>query len=135
MSFWQQFDVLNLFLFLFLTDVNDPPNNLTLSTPHMMENSAERVLISPIVLYDQDSNLPSCTLLDSAGERVKVIGTNLVVGPRVTDYESLPPPQQFSITLNCSDEHGMFIWKSPKPSAYTEKEMQLRRTQTASGCQ
>ena len=92
--------------------MNDPPNNLTLSTPHMMENSAERVLISPIVLYDQDSNLPSCTLLDSAGERVKVIGTNLVVGPRVTDYESLPPPQQFSITLNCSDEHGMFIWKT-----------------------
>ena len=94
------------------TDVNDPPSNLALPTPFLVENSAERVLISPIILTDQDGNLPSCTLEDSAGGRVKVVGTNLVAGPNVTDYESLPAPQQITITLNCSDGHGMFIWKS-----------------------
>ena len=92
--------------------MNDPPSNLTLPTPYLVENSAEQVLISSIDLTDQDGNLPSCILLDSAGGRVKVVGTNLVVGPTVTDYESLPSPQQVAITLNCSDRHGMFIRKS-----------------------
>ena len=95
-----------------LTDVNDPPTNITLPMPYFKENSAEQVLISPIILVDQDSDLPSCTLLDSAGGRVKVVGANLVVGPTITDYESLPSPQQISITLNCSDGNGMFIWKT-----------------------
>lgn len=93
-------------------DVNDPPTNITLPMPYFKENSAEQVLISPIILVDQDSDLPSCTLLDSAGGRVKVVGANLVVGPTMTDYESLPSPQQISITLNCSDGNGMFIWKT-----------------------
>lgn len=97
---------------LFCTDVNDPPSNLTLPTPYFMENSAERVLISPIVLIDQDGDLPSCFLLDDAGLRVKVIGTNLVVGSKVTDYELLPSPHQLVVKLNCSDGHGMFISKS-----------------------
>jgi len=81
-----------------VNDVNDPPNDLALPTPFLIENSAERVLISPIVLTDQDGDLPSCTLLDSAGGRVKVVGTNLVVGATVTDYESLPSPQQMSMS-------------------------------------
>lgn len=97
---------------MFHLDVNDPPTNLTLSTPVFEENSAERVLISPISITDQDGDLPSCVLLNSAGGRVKVVGTNLVVGSTVTDYESLSPPQQFTVTLNCSDQHGRFIWKS-----------------------
>ena len=94
------------------TDVNDPPTDIRLPTPYFEENSVEQVLLSPILLVDQDSNVPSCTLEDSAGGRVKVVGTNLVVGPTMTDYESLPSPQQINITLNCSDGNGMFIWKS-----------------------
>lgn len=95
--------------------MNDPPSNLTLDpTPLLYENSAERVLLSSIVLTDQDGDLPSCRLTDSSGGRVKVVGTNLVVGPTATDYESntLPSTRDFSITLNCSDGHGMFIAKS-----------------------
>ncbi|KAJ7391373.1 hypothetical protein OS493_018416 [Desmophyllum pertusum] len=82
--------------------------------PSLTENSAERVLISSIILTDPDGDIPSCTLVDSAGKRVKVVGTNLVVGPTVTDYESndLPAAKEFNITLNCSDGHGMFIAKS-----------------------
>ncbi|KAL9969518.1 hypothetical protein ACROYT_G021740 [Oculina patagonica] len=98
-----------------VNDVNDPPSNLTLvPTPILYENSAERVLISSIVLTDQDRDLPSCRLSDSSGGRVKVVGTNLVVGPTATDYESdkLPSTKEFSITLNCSDGHGKFIAKS-----------------------
>ena len=94
--------------------MNDPPSNLTLETPALIENSAERVLISAIKLTDQDGDLPSCRLSDDAGGRVEVVGTNLVAGPTMTDYESdkLPSTKQFSITLNCSDGHGMFIAKS-----------------------
>ena len=94
------------------TDVNDPPTNITLPTPYFKENSVEQVLLSPIILADQDGDLPLCTLVDSAGGRVKVVGTNLVVGPTMTDYESLLPPQQVNITLHCSDGNGMFIQKS-----------------------
>ena len=94
------------------TDVNDPPTDIRLPTPYFKENSVEQVLLSPILLVDQDSNIPSCTLEDSAGGRVKVVGTHLVVGPTMTDYESLPSPQQVNVTLNCSDGNGMFIWKS-----------------------
>jgi len=94
--------------------VNDPPSNLTLPTPSLRENSAERVLISTIILTDQDGDLPSCRLLDSSGGRVKVVGTNLVAGPTKTDYESndMSSTKKFSITLNCSDGHGTFIAKS-----------------------
>ena len=101
--------------FAFLsTDVNDPPSNLTLPTPLLRENSAEIVLISNIILTDQDGDLPSCRLLDNAGGRVKVVGTNLVAGPTKTNYESndMPSSKEFSITLNCSDGHGMFFAKS-----------------------
>ena len=95
------------------TDVNDPPSNLSLETPSMKENSAERVLISSIILTDQDGDFPTCKLLDDAGGRVRVVGTNLVAGPTMTDYESaqLPSTKDFSIKLNCSDGHGMFIAK------------------------
>lgn len=94
--------------------MNDPPSNLTLPTPSLNESSAERVLISSIILTDEDKDIPSCRLLDSSGGRVKVVGTNLVAGPTITDYESndLPSTKEFSITLNCSDGHGMFIAKS-----------------------
>ena len=94
--------------------MNDPPSNLTLPTPSLRENSAERVLISSIILTDQDGDIPSCKLSDSSGGRVKVVGTNLVAGPTKTDYESsdMPSSKEFSITLNCSDGHGMFIVKS-----------------------
>ena len=73
------------------------------------------MLISTIKLTDQDGDLPeSCRLLDSSGGRVKVLGTNLVAGPTETDYESndMSSTKEFSITLNCSDGHGMFIAKS-----------------------
>lgn len=94
--------------------MNDPPSNLTLPTPLLRENSAERVLITSIILTDQDGDIPSCKLLDSSGGRVKVVGTNLVAGPTKTDYESsdMPSSKEFSITLNCSDGQGMFIVKS-----------------------
>lgn len=96
------------------TDVNDPPSNLSLETPSMKENSAERVLISSIILTDQDGDFPTCRLLDDAGGRVRVVGTNLVAGPTMTDYESaqLSSTKDFSIKLNCSDGHGMFIAKT-----------------------
>lgn len=105
---------LSNYFVLISTDVNDPPSNLSLETPSMKENSAERVLISSIILTDQDGDFPTCRLLDDAGGRVRVVGTNLVAGPTMTDYESaqLPSTKYFSIKLNCSDGHGMFIAKT-----------------------
>ena len=95
-----------------LSDVNDPPTNLTLSTPFMKEHSPENVFISPIILTDQDGNMPSCHLINNAAGRVEVVGTNLVAGPTVTDFEALPSSKQLSIVLNCSDQQGMSIEKS-----------------------
>ena len=92
--------------------MNDPPTNLTLLTPFVMENSHQKVLISPIIFYDQDADVALCHLVDSAGGRVEVLGTNLLAGPTPTDFESLPPPKQLHIQLNCSDQHGLFIEKS-----------------------
>ena len=93
-------------------DANDPPTDIRLTNQNMNEESDEGVLIASIVLVDQDGDQPTCVLIDSAGDRVKVVGTNLLTGPTKTNFETMGQLKMFQVKLNCSDQHRLYIVKS-----------------------
>ncbi|XP_031570149.1 cadherin EGF LAG seven-pass G-type receptor 1-like isoform X2 [Actinia tenebrosa] len=101
-----------------LIDMNDPPTDISLpgigGQLAFKENSGENVMISEIKLVDQDKDTPTCTLVNDASARVAILaGKHLVVGPTMTDYESLAD-KKVQIKLNCSDGHNAFISRSFK---------------------
>ena len=94
------------------SDVNDPPTNIQVPNLNMKENSVENILISPVIVLDQDGNVRGCRLLDDAGGRVKLIGMNLVAGPNMTNFEAVPRPKTLTIKLNCSDVDNKSLARS-----------------------
>ena len=90
--------------------MNDAPTGIILqANVSLPENSGERVFIGGISIEDEDSNTkPSCQLLNSSNDRVSLDGLNLLVGPTMTDYESLDL-KYLEILVKCSDGHGASI--------------------------
>ena len=94
-------------------DVNDAPTNIEISKDSSFkENSVEDVFISNVIVIDEDKNTkPSCKLLDSNEDRVKLNSLTLLVGVHSTDYESLDSSKSLKINISCEDQYGMAINK------------------------
>ena len=61
-------------------------------------------------MIDQDSNTTaSCQLLNTSNDRVQLVNMTLVVGPTVTDYESLDSFKTLWILIKCEDQHGAAV--------------------------
>ena len=92
-------------------DVNDAPTNIEISKDSSLEeNSVEDVFISHVIVIDEDKNTkPSCKLLDSNEDRVKLNSLTLLVGANSTDYESLDSSKSLKINISCEDQYGIAI--------------------------
>jgi hypothetical protein len=91
--------------------VNDPPTDIRLQADaKLSENSGVNVFISQVEMIDQDSNTrASCRLLNSSNDRVSLSSNALVVGPTITDYESLGSSKSLQILMRCEDPYGASV--------------------------
>eukprot|EP00794_Sanderia_malayensis_P000603 gene603-1264_t len=95
-----------------ITDVNEAPTDVQLSSSVLRENSPANTFIGSITVIDPDadSNV-SCIIVDGHTEYLAVNGFQLVVGSKRVDYESLDSRKRLNFKLKCSDQHGLYIEK------------------------
>ena len=99
-----------------VTNINEAPTDILLSAYSIEENSLEGTTVANITVVDPDDVISNntfryhtCTLLDSAGGRFKVLdGLTVAVGPGELNYEQT---SNHTITVQCSDG-GLTVSKS-----------------------
>jgi hypothetical protein len=92
--------------------VNDPPTDIRLhpADAKLSENSVQHVFISQLEMIDLDSNTKaSCKLQHNSNGRVNLMSMILIVGPTITDYESLGSSKSLQILVRCEDQHGASV--------------------------
>ena len=96
-------------LTIVVEDVNEPPNNITLSSSSIQENSRQGTFVANITIDDPDNHGPkgvwqthTCQLVDSAQNRFKIAGNSntLLVSSGNLNYES---SSSHIVIIQCSD--------------------------------
>ncbi|CAB4023992.1 protocadherin Fat 4-like, partial [Paramuricea clavata] len=123
---------------IMVQDVNDPPTDIRLhpADAKLSENSVQNVFITQLEMIDLDSNTKaSCKLQHNSNGRVNLISMILVVGPTITDYESLGSSKSLQILVRCEDQHGASVTRwinlpvedvNEAPTSLTLSKLEIR---------
>ncbi len=101
----------NEVLQVLLTNVNEPPTDIALTPPSVVENAANSTIVGNLASNDPDSPDPqNFALLDNAGGRFTLVGDQLVVANGAAiDFETAT---SHSVTVQVTDASGLSLTKS-----------------------